>query len=106
VPYLAWSADRTGATLELAYDGISVSRGKGETCVALADPAALLTDRTTAVRVRPVSCLTGTPLRRAYRCKIDPQDARMLATFAQRTYAPETEQGRLAGAGAGLTDND
>ena len=29
-----------------------------------------------------------------------------LGEFAWRTYVPETEQGRLQGAGAGLTDND
>lgn len=29
-----------------------------------------------------------------------------LNTFAERTYAPATEASRLAGAGAGLTDND
>ena len=29
-----------------------------------------------------------------------------LGTFAHRTYAPATSQSRLAGAGAGLTDND
>ena len=32
--------------------------------------------------------------------------AARLGTFAARTYAPETEQSRLSGAGAGLTDND
>ncbi|MFV1875593.1 hypothetical protein [Nioella sp.] len=29
-----------------------------------------------------------------------------LNAFAHRTYAPATEESRLAGAGAGLTDND
>lgn len=36
-----------------------------------------------------------------------PADAvNVLNTFAARTYAPATEESRLAGAGAGLTDND
>lgn len=30
----------------------------------------------------------------------------VLAKFAHRTYAPETEESRSSGAGAGLTDND
>ena len=30
----------------------------------------------------------------------------MLGRFAHRTYAPATQESRLAGAGAGLTDND
>ena len=30
----------------------------------------------------------------------------LLKAFAARTYAPSTEQSRLAGAGAGVTDND
>ncbi len=29
-----------------------------------------------------------------------------LTGYAHRTYAPATSQSRLAGAGAGLTDND
>ena len=29
-----------------------------------------------------------------------------LTQFAHKTYAPSTEQSRLAGAGAGLNDND
>ena len=37
---------------------------------------------------------------------IEPGDAARLGAMAHRTYAPDTEASRLAGAGAGLTDND
>ena len=34
------------------------------------------------------------------------EELKILQTFAHRNYAPATEQSRLAGAGAGLSDND
>lgn len=37
---------------------------------------------------------------------IPPQDWRVWSDCAAKTYVPETEASRLAGAGAGLTDND
>ena len=37
---------------------------------------------------------------------IDPMDAEKLNDLASRVYAPATEASRLAGAGAGLNDND
>jgi hypothetical protein len=40
------------------------------------------------------------------RGEIPPDVQNRLNAFAQRTYAPATEASRLAGAGAGLTDND
>ncbi|WP_037308802.1 DUF3726 domain-containing protein [Ruegeria halocynthiae] len=36
----------------------------------------------------------------------DPEDWAALTRFAHRTYAPATEESRLLGAGAGLSDND
>lgn len=46
------------------------------------------------------------PLTRRTRCDIPEALYTRLNTFAARTYAPATEASRLAGAGAGLTDND
>ena len=46
------------------------------------------------------------PLTRRTRCNIPDDLYTRLNTFAARTYAPATEASRLAGAGAGLTDND
>ena len=40
------------------------------------------------------------------RADCDPADWTVLSHFASRTYAPATEQSRLLGAGAGVSDND
>ena len=42
----------------------------------------------------------------AERCKVDPGDWQKLGVYAALTYVPETDASRMAGAGAGLTDND
>ncbi|MCP3971702.1 MAG: DUF3726 domain-containing protein [Rhodobacteraceae bacterium] len=41
-----------------------------------------------------------------WRAGVTPETLAVLNRFAHRTYAPDTEASRLAGAGAGLTDND
>ena len=46
------------------------------------------------------------PAQKAERCKVDPGDWQRLGVYAALTYVPETDTSRLAGAGAGLTDND
>lgn len=43
---------------------------------------------------------------RVSRFVIDPMDAEKLNDLASRVYAPATEASRMAGAGAGLNDND
>lgn len=40
------------------------------------------------------------------RSTIDPPARKILERFAHRTYVPASEESRLSGAGAGLTDND
>jgi len=46
------------------------------------------------------------PAQKPERCKVDPVGWQRLAAYAALTYVPETDASRLAGAGAGLTDND
>ena len=40
------------------------------------------------------------------RCTIDTKDWMAIGQYAALTYVPETDQSRIDGAGAGLTDND
>jgi hypothetical protein len=40
------------------------------------------------------------------RCDIDANDWKVIVQYAALTYVPETDQSRLDGAGAGLSDND
>jgi hypothetical protein len=50
--------------------------------------------------------LQGALLAPQSRAVIDVKTRTCLERFAQRTFAPATEASRLAGAGAGLSDND
>lgn len=46
------------------------------------------------------------PMPRCTRADPQPEAWEILSGFAHRTYAPATEESRLLGAGAGLSDND
>ena len=106
VPYMVWSADRTGAMLSLEFDDLRITRGRGETAIEIASDRVLTAHSAPSVTLGAVNEIAGMPLKRTYRGQISAEATRTLLDFAQRTYAPETEQSRLAGAGAGLTDND
>lgn len=106
VPFVAMAADMAGTTLRIGWEGVVLSRGKGETRAEIADPAALTAPYAESVTLDPSDGVTGDPLQRVYRGEISPEAAQSLNAFAQRTYAPATPESRLAGAGAGLSDND
>lgn len=64
-----------------------------------------LSDGPQQVSVRSGGQLTA-PVPHRTRAEPDPTDWGILNRFAHRTYAPATEESRLRGAGAGLSDND
>ena len=53
-----------------------------------------------------INAISGQTLPKRDRADLPAHTYAALDRFAQRTYAPATEASRLAGAGAGLTDND
>jgi len=106
IPYLAWVADRTGATLGIAWPGVQITRGKGETHVTIQSFAALTAPEVQSVRAGPARQRASRQISRAYRAEIPSGAHRALEALAHRTYAPDTPESRLAGAGAGLRDND
>lgn len=106
VPFVAMAADIAGARLRIGWEGVAITRGAGETRAEIADPAALAAPRAESVTLDPAGEATGQPLKRVYRGEMSAEAAQSLNAFAQRTYAPATPESRLAGAGAGLSDND
>ncbi|WP_135506196.1 DUF3726 domain-containing protein [Roseovarius aestuariivivens] len=106
VPYMVWSADRTGVPLMLEWPGLKIIRGAGQTGIHLPDPATLSLAQVEGATLTPATSVTGLPLIRAYRAHVSADPAARLQQLAHRTYAPETEESRRAGAGAGLSDND
>ncbi len=104
VPFAASAARlaRTGFSVEwqgasLFTDGFGLAIPHG--CRGLGDPFA---KRVSVSRKRGVRCR---PLGMSRFYPTDP-DWSKLEEFAARTYAPATDESRLLGAGAGLSDND
>lgn len=104
-PYLATAAKTSGATFELSWDGFglltdaeNISWTDGETIPA-GDEAQTVrcgrADRMILHSRKHVSGLT-----------VHADVWSGLNLFALRTFAPATEASRVAGAGAGLADND
>jgi len=106
LPYVAAAAAQNSDTAFcIDWPGVSVTFGT-ETRVTLGKPDALERDRTTAVRITAARNTGGAPLDHQTRGDIAPEIAQVLTEFAHRTYAPDTAQSRLSGAGASLSDND
>lgn len=104
-PYAAAVAKQTGTaitlrwnkiTLTVTADGLSFDGPRDELAAAVAD----------SVSCAPAATAPATSSGSARRRSVDADAWRRLDEFAQRTFAPATEESRLAGAGAGLEDND
>lgn len=106
VPFAAMAADIAGTTLRIGWVGVDITRGKGETRARIADAAAVAAPRADTVTLAPAELAGGQPITRVYRGEVTPEAAQILGGFEHRTYAPATPESRLAGAGAGLSDND
>ncbi|MEX0303924.1 MAG: DUF3726 domain-containing protein [Leisingera sp.] len=100
LPFAALAARRLGACVTVEGEGFQ----------AVTDGSALqiegtLPDAAASLTVRAEGSLTASgPLN----SRAEPEEAAwaVLNRFAHKTYAPATEESRLLGAGAGLSDND
>lgn len=104
LPFAANAALALADVVTVAWNGVKAVTNGSEVCLEIADNSLLLSP------VQQVSLQTGGKLEHlhAKQSRAYPIDAdwSTLNDFAQRTYAPDTEESRLKGAGAGLTDND
>ncbi len=101
VPFVAAAAEMSGQCLRMEWQGGDFSFDH-EARGALGQDCAI-TDRVSVSRGSP----SDAPLLSCrMRSMITPETAARLLDFAQRTFAPETPESRLSGAGAGLSDND
>jgi len=105
VPFVATAAKISGTALSLGWDNteICVSSDGSLSVSDSGDLAASVTKAVLCKGTDPSKCTYS------YKNRKQDVDAKAWATlgaFAHRTYAPATEESRLAGAGAGLSDND
>ncbi|NNG04955.1 MAG: DUF3726 domain-containing protein [Inquilinus sp.] len=104
-PYAAGAARLTGAAVELSWAGAVMSFTPEGVSIE-GDPAALTARSADSVQCRHAENAVVAPPVGAPGRVVDAETWSRLNAFAQRTFAPATEASRLAGAGAGLTDND
>jgi hypothetical protein len=104
-PYIAAAADLADTVIELSWTGATmVFTPQGVSIEG--DRAALTARGADSVRCRRIeSDLDVSPMGAPGR-DVDAETWSRLNAFALRIFAPATEASRIAGAGAGLTDND
>ena len=105
VPFVAWAALHLDQPVEVKWGNLhAVSNGYD---LALQDPDGEISVKSAAlVTVSKASKLPELAISATLRGNVDADVWSKLATFAHRTYAPATEESRMLGAGAGVTDND
>ncbi len=105
-PYAACGARSRGAAIELSWSGVMLTISPDDGLAVEGDIAAVAARTADYVHCRPAGKDTVTPPAGEPGRAVDAETWSRLSAFAHRTLAPATEASRLAGAGAGLTDND
>lgn len=104
VPFAGTVARHLGTCVVIEWDDIKMSTDG----YSLSMQGNSLT--ATAQHTQTLTCAAGVDLGNklpaAYRGNMDADSWACLSRFADRTYAPATEQSRASGAGAGLDGND
>jgi hypothetical protein len=104
-PYAAGAAKSAGCAIELSWAGaVMILAPEGLSIEG--EPAALTARGADGVRCRRAERAAAESPAGAPGRAVDAETWSRLGVFAQRTFAPASEASRLAGAGAGLTDND
>lgn len=100
LPFMGYAARRLDSVVSIEGDGWKAATDGQQLCAPdhLPDHAAQL-------RVR-LGGTMGAPRKSSSRMIPDAGIWERLNQYAHRTYAPATEESRLLGAGAGLSDND
>jgi hypothetical protein len=103
LPYLDAAARQYDTALTVQWNGTSITLGN----MAQTTGDSLDAPMAEQITISPRPAVDpAKPLGNQNRGDMPTEVAQRLTAFAGRTYAPETEESRLSGAGAGLTDND
>ncbi len=105
IPFAQAVARQTGRTIRLNWADVYVFVD-GALVWVDGNVQSLSISVVVSAEVSAVDNTTGRALDKTDRAAMTQIAAAELTGFAQRTYAPATDASRLAGAGAGLSDND
>jgi hypothetical protein len=104
LPFAALAARQLGTAVTVEWNGARAVTDGSAASLAV-DKDSVLLETAGQVSIRSGGRLDH-PLPQQHRASPAETDWAILAKLAHRTYAPDTEESRLKGAGAGLTDND
>ncbi|MFS4583511.1 DUF3726 domain-containing protein [Phaeobacter sp. C3_T13_0] len=104
VPFMGGAALRLGRPVAAEWDGARVATDGKRLCVQGSSDV-LRTRQTERMVFSAPADMTG-QLEPVMRANVSEESWEQLGKFAHRTFAPATEESRLRGAGAGLSDND
>ncbi|MBT2130588.1 DUF3726 domain-containing protein [Aliiroseovarius lamellibrachiae] len=104
VPFMGGAALRLGVPVAVEWEGVRLATD-GKQLSVQGDATALRSAQADRVVFIAPAEMAGRrePVMRA---DVSDESWERLGVFAHRTYAPATEESRLRGAGAGLSDND
>ncbi len=104
VPFMGGAALRLGQPVAVTWSGVRLATNGRQLCVQ-GSSEDLQTDQADRLVFTAPAEMTG---HREALMRAEPSEDswQVLADFAHRTFAPATEESRLRGAGAGLSDND
>ncbi len=105
IPFVAAASARSDTPLSLSGAGFRAEFDPQFRLLADADEA-LTRDLADRMEITAGLTLSNAPLGRQDRGEISADALKILGALGHRTYAPDTAESRLSGAGAGLTDND
>ncbi len=105
LPYASAAAEIANTPLEVFW-GATLAQCDPHGRLSIEHDASLQCPYAMEVTIRCSSSFSGEPIPRTKRGDISADASKTLNMMAQRTYAPDTAESRLSGAGAGLTDND
>jgi len=105
-PFLASVADRT--KLQLSWQGTRIELAENH-AVLVSNGELISHEKTVSFKIsvkRVERACEKRPEKSTRISKQETKAVKILSKLAQKTYAPATDASRLAGAGAGLNDND
>ena len=105
LPFAAGAAQLTGRSIRIAWADTEAAVGPDD-ALAFTNVTGALAEVVPDVRITATDAHAPAVSKPVLRCDIPEATAKTLGALAHRTYAPDTPESRLAGAGAGLTDND
>lgn len=108
LPFAGRAAEAGCGDIEMSWSGFTAQCRADGLHIVAADPDAMTADEAQDVKIRAThteAAFTHHP-RTAAEITAPPAIWSRLEALAHRTYVPATEASRVAGAGAGLSDND